>query len=388
MNNFKTVSDIKPYLLYTYKNKDDVYAVGSIERDRFIEVKEPDVEPIMLCITLLNKGDSINTIQETVQKDTKRCIDVEKLCELLERANLLEESDASKIEKNELDVLSLKIVDIETTKLQKFLNVCSKGVVALFGITIISFIFSILYGDVYSIVTDSSLLGFTSNYILNFFIMFSISLLSLLLHEFAHGIVAARYNLNTNNFIVSLYLYVSPLVYLKIPGMYTVKPKERVAIWSAGVTCNLFLFSLGLIFFTFCNNIGAPEYMISIFKYVCNINLMLIVSNLSPLLPLDGYFTLATLLKVPNLRKKSFKNIGKILSGKNVKIKATYFLYFGLSSIIMAIIFVREIFAMVMLFIDGFNQGGIFAAFWNIKLYILLIIVLLVIRVVKEIKKD
>lgn len=388
MNDFKTVSDIKSYLLYTYKNKDNVYAVGSIERDRFIEVKEQDLEPIMMSISLLNGDNSIESIQKTVKNNTGRCIDIKKLCELLEKSNLLEKSDSSKIEKNELDVFSLKILDIKTTKLQKFLNVCSKSVVVLFCVTIVSLIFSLFYGDVYTILTDTSLLGFSSNYILNLLIMFFISLLSLLFHEFSHGIVAARYKLNTTNFIISLYLYVSPLVYLKIPGMYTVKPKERVAIWSAGVICNAFLFSIGLIFFTFFNNIGAPSYVISIFKYMCNINLMLIVTNISPLLPLDGYFMLATLLKIPNLRKKSFKNIGKALTGNDVKMKGTYILYFVLSSLIMATIFIREIVAMITLFIDGYNQGGIFTAFWNIKLYLILIVVIFVIRIVKFKRKN
>ena len=35
--------------------------------------------------------------------------------------------------------------------------------------------------------------------------------------------------------VLSLYLYISPIVYLKIPGIYTVNPKTRVKIWSAGI---------------------------------------------------------------------------------------------------------------------------------------------------------
>ena len=51
--------------------------------------------------------------------------------------------------------------------------------------------------------------------------------------------------------------------------------------------------------------LGASEIISKLFLLSFYVNFVLIISNLFPLLPLDGYFIMSTLMKMPNLRKQS-----------------------------------------------------------------------------------
>ena len=90
---------------------------------------------------------------------------------------------------------------------------------------------------------------FTAEHILNNISRFNGTgyMLSLLLnipifvfHELAHVATACKYRLNTNLQIhLALYFYFFPYVYVKIPGLYTLKRSARIHILSSGVTANI-----------------------------------------------------------------------------------------------------------------------------------------------------
>lgn len=126
------------------------------------------------------------------------------------------------------------------------------------------------------------------------------SVLFLLLHELSHAVASKNMGLEPKTITLSLYLYSTLMVYLRIPGIYKLTPKKRIVVWGAGMYTNLFLFSA---FFLW--------YMLTGYKYqiifvLAVSNLFQIMRDMSPFMPLDGYYIFSTLIKRPNLRKSAF----------------------------------------------------------------------------------
>ena len=134
---------------------------------------------------------------------------------------------------------------------------------------------ALLYGNILSHIKNLNIFEFSNNYIFIFVSTFIIMGISMFIHEISHGVVAYKYGLIPKQLVVSLYLYISPIVYLKIPGIYTVNPKTRVKIWSAGIVSNLFLASLSIIIY----NIIMKNYLVA-FGLICLYILVQIVREI------------------------------------------------------------------------------------------------------------
>ncbi len=372
---------IKKYLLYEYKNKENKYAIGSIKKDRFIEVNESDTNSILEVIEMLDGEKTIEEIEQSIYDSSNKKINVQQLCLVLEKADLLKNSNDNIVEKSEYDAFSLKLLEGNLVKFHPILKKLSSIIIPFLFITILLVGFSFVLCNTLYIIGGNSLLGFNNHYVFNIITIISIGFFSLFLHEVAHGITASRFGLIPNKIVLSLYLYISPIIYLKIPGIYTLNRNQRIAVWSAGVITNAFLFSLGMLLYTMSIDIGANDFLIEVFKYLWYINLVLVISNLNPLLPLDGYFILASLFKIPNLRKKSFSNIKNFFKTGKLVSKGFYLLYFALScTAIVALIF-NELHSIIGLFASGYSSSGVFGAIWNIKQYLLILVLVISLRI-------
>ena len=377
------VDDIRPYLLYEYKNKENKFAIGSVSRDRFIEVDESKKNTVMQAIDLMDGNHSYEEIENTVKAETGAVIDAENLYSVLEKAGLLAEEDKAAPSRSEFETLGLKLFEAKITKLRSFFKALSHLTFPTALITAAAIVFTVVFGIVNSrYVSSMSLLGFEGHYLRNIVTIVLIMGASIMLHEFAHGIAASKYGIIPQKISVSLYLYVSPIVYIKLPGLYTIKPRERISVWLAGVTVNALLLCTGFISAILLSQHGGSEFLISAMNYLWYVNLVFIVVNLCPLMPLDGYFVLATLLKIPNLRSRSFASIRNSIRNKSVQMTPGQMLYFLLSVIAMGYIFLKEIFAMAEIFSKNLDNG-IGSAFWSIKHYLLLILLIFMIKFVR-----
>lgn len=377
------VNDIRPYLLYEYKDKEDKYAIGSISRDRFIEVDESDKNAVMQAISLMDGHHSYETIEEKIKDDTGAVLNAEGLYDVLKKADLISAKGNHQVEKNEFETLGFKIFEVGLERFRKLFSILSILTVPTVVLTVLAVIFTVLFGILnFDDLSSVSLLGFEENYIRNFVCILLIMTCSISLHEMAHGITAAKYGITPKKLSVSLYLYVSPIVYIKLPGLYTVKPKERIKIWIAGVTVNALLVCVGIVSSILMKQSNADDFVISVTNYLWYVNLVFIIVNLCPLMPLDGYFILATLMKIPNLRRKSFASMRKSIKSKSVQINAGQFLYFFLSITAMGYVFLKEIFAMAKIFVKNVPDG-IGNAFWSIKHYILILVLMILIKIVR-----
>lgn len=201
----------------------------------------------------------------------------------------------------------------------------------------------------------------------------------LLFHEISHGIVAARYGLVPRKLVFSLYLMVSPVAYLKIPGMYTLTPKKRIHIWLAGMYTNFCLASIFLLAYFFTNFIGNE-----VFYAIGLTNLICIVMSISPFMPTDGYFIMSTLLKSPNLRKNITSGTYKFID-KNNLLKSVYLI---LTILIMFTLFITQIIFIIKSIIDTYDESlSIMEFIIKIKMFIIIFIIVIVKRIIKHINR-
>ena len=191
--------------------------------------------------------------------------------------------------------------------------------------------------------------------------------LSIGIHELSHAVVGYRCGLKPKELVFSLYLG-SPMFYIKMPGIYTIAPKKRIFVWAAGVYANLMVAAICAILMQ-CTQ-GSWRNM---FLICCSTNISLVVANLSPLLPLDGYFILSTLLKRPNLRKGSFQQFKKWFLRKENNFSGWYVLYFVISVAFYVVFALYEVEWLVNVIKKGITYGYT----WKEYLYEFRIIVMI-----------
>jgi Zn-dependent protease len=137
--------------------------------------------------------------------------------------------------------------------------------------------------------------------------------LSVVLHECSHGIAAIFFGLSVRHIRVALYLGFIPIVYLRINGLYTLRPRQRLLVWLAGPYANLAIASvITLVLYFHWVSIGYA----GILRLVLIGNFLLVLLNLFPFLPTDGYYIASTLLGAYNVRTNAWSKFAKLFNGK------------------------------------------------------------------------
>lgn len=118
------VDDIESYLLYEYKDKENKYAIGSIKRDRFIEVDENNKEVVLKTIRMMDGTLSFENIDKRIKEETGFSINSSDLYSVLTKADLLVDSN-SNAQKSEFETVGLKIFDVNIEKCRKLFKAFS-----------------------------------------------------------------------------------------------------------------------------------------------------------------------------------------------------------------------------------------------------------------------
>lgn len=320
------VDDIKASLLYETK-EERVYCIGSISKDKYVKLPEDILEYVMIFVQYLDGTNTIEQIHSKLLEKDKIDLDVKYLLDEFEKADLIiNNQNPDRIEKGEFDKFFYKIIDIPLGKYCAYItNHLNRKIVN------VAFVLSML-AMLISIVTMAfryrQFIVF-GNYVIGGSIGASVSvalpilLISIALHECSHALAAAYYGLTPSNFVFGFYANLSSMFYLKIPGLYTLAKKEKLVVWSAGVYTNMILAAISVL--VSCIGHGT---IVTIANLCAVINLSFVMCNLSPLLPLDGYYLLSTIINQPNLRKNSFGMLKGIIMGKGtIKVKLLYIVY-------------------------------------------------------------
>jgi hypothetical protein len=136
--------------------------------------------------------------------------------------------------------------------------------------------------------------------------MFAGTVISLFIHEAGHAVAACAEGVTPSRVRLLGFLGVIPYVMISIPGLYTIRPAARLRVWIAGP-----LASLGLT--SFCYLASGWQTLPLIpriwLEHMTLANLMVAAWNCCPLLPTDGYFIVATLLRQTNWRTRSWREL-------------------------------------------------------------------------------
>lgn len=332
-------SDLEAYLLIENKKQENIYCIGSLEYDCYIEAKESQKDAIMKTAHYFDGKNTLNEISSKLQREEKMMVDIEKLYDLFREAGLIVDEHNREIKKNELEKYGIQIASIDLKQIQNVLNVLGKyaNILGTVGLIIIVSTVPLMYNILKRIMLFNIYRTVDSS-IISFILSVLITTGSVLLHELSHAIWAKRYGLSPLKMNITLYLYVNPMAYIKIPGIYTLSKRKRIVVWGSGILCNLILFSIAIIVGNYSKGILNNLSILT-----CYTNLGLIITNIIPFLPLDGYFLLSTIVKIPNLRKKSFLGIKSILKNKSIKIKIIYIVYYVISIVVLSYLIIAPV---------------------------------------------
>lgn len=310
----KTISKIT-----LFEARQPIYALYIKETDRFIVLPEEKIDNIINISKISDGNNTIETIADTNKTDSK--VTMQSIV-MMYKLHLFDENNESQ-QFSEVTMLSKKMFNFPL----------------VFSDRIGTFFYYVYWGILTALVLGFGIFALTNDFLTPEHVQNNISrfngigyLLSLVLnvpifviHEFAHVATACKYRLNKGLRIhTALYLYFFPYVYVKIPGLYTLKRHERIHVLVSGVAANIML---GILFIS-VNSITDQ----SIFISLALSNFQIALVNLMPFNLTDGYFICSNLLKRVNLRKKYFtfiSNIGKKKSFTADKVEKSYLIVSG-----------------------------------------------------------
>lgn len=364
------IKNIQLHCLFE-KKSGDIYCIGNIEADKYIFLNKQQADAVMQAICYMDGTNTIEDIEEIMLREHHITINITKLCEILAGGGLLVPSDEMEIQRefNEIQTLFVTIKTFSLKKIVPFLRIIPKADKALFAILILSvvvsmFLFSHTTNPLFSI-RDL----FSEPRVLIYYLM--ISTASILLHEMGHVIIGTYYGLTPSTMTIAAYAYVTPLIYVKLPGIYFLSPGQRLVTWLAGIFLNLsvLLFTYSLSF-----HVDGEAKLILLVTAYCNLSI--IIFSLNPLLYSDGYYAFSTILKTPNLRKSSGKCFLKILTGKAKLEDYVYSFYFFIVIVLAIVFIVPECIYTVQSLITDVQRGvtivEIFKSFSNIFIMVVI----------------
>ena len=122
------------------------------------------------------------------------------------------------------------------------------------------------------------------------------------MHEFGHGLCCKHFRGECHEMGVMI-LVLTPCLYCNVSDSWMLPSKwQRAAIGAGGMYVELVLASLATFVWWFSEP-GVLYYLCLNVMFVCSVSTL--VFNANPLLRYDGYYILADLTEIPNLRQKA-----------------------------------------------------------------------------------
>jgi putative peptide zinc metalloprotease protein len=132
------------------------------------------------------------------------------------------------------------------------------------------------------------------------------------IHEFGHGLSCKAYGGEVHEMGL-LFLCLSPCMYCNVSDAWTLPNKwKRIIISGAGIYVELIIASIAT--FVWWNTPSQPfvNYMSLSLMVVCSVSTFFF--NANPLMRYDGYYVVADWLEIPNLRDRSNRYLGRLVT--------------------------------------------------------------------------
>jgi putative peptide zinc metalloprotease protein len=187
-----------------------------------------------------------------------------------------------------------------------------------------------------------------STWIVLLFAMFVL----MLFHELGHAAASWHYGVEPKEIGMGVYL-LFPVFYANVTGVWKLPAKQRVIVNLAGVYIQL-LVNLLIIGATY---MIVDVYWKTVSSQLALVNLFSVIANLNPFLKFDGYWVVADIFRLPNLRRSSNEFLKSAIKLKPDLKQPTLAIY----SIIKGIFIVGVLLVMVKKIPDFFHKTYIFA---------------------------
>jgi Zn-dependent protease len=279
---------------------EEVYIVGSITADRYLTVPGSKLPAVRAFIGQLDGRLSLDEARERMIREHGVEMDVDALYRKFKRAGLV--AAQSDRQQGDLEASSAELLRLPIDRLLRALGWLSPlgRLVAYIGLSLIAAVLFLAVFDPAFRQIAASPLGARFSLDGGVAVAIVIGTVSIVVHELSHVYAASCWGIASGTLKVQLYLGVIPIVGLKLAGLYTLPPHGRLAVWSAGVFFNLTAAAAALL----ALRTVAPGS--AFLQTAAAFNWILVVFNLMPLLPTDGYFLLSTLVRDSNVRVRAW----------------------------------------------------------------------------------
>ncbi len=146
----------------------------------------------------------------------------------------------------------------------------------------------------------------------NAFLLAAVLGVTKVLHEFGHGLSCKHFGGECHEMGIMI-LVLTPCLYCNVSDSWMLPNKwQRAAIGAAGIYVELVLASICTFLWWF----SYPELLVNKLAlnvmFICSVST--VIFNANPLLRYDGYYILADMMEIPNLRQKATTILGRKLS--------------------------------------------------------------------------
>lgn len=300
-----------------------MFIIGNVELDRYMRVPAESIEPVWRAIQYYDGSRSFSEISELIRACGWR-FDVAELYRKLAEAGLV--AGSSYI--SDLNRLSVTWLEVRISRLFPSWRSWS-----LFShLLSAAMILSVMVAGVVWLAAPVVVSGTwnPSDAELAVAMLAGVSV-SILVHEVGHALAAWAEGLTPDLVRLLGYLGVIPYIILRIPGLYTICPAGRLRVWLAGPLASM---SLASVCYLASSNQMFPLFVRVWLDHMVAANLMLAIVNCCPLLPTDGYFVVATLLRQSNWRIRSWRELSNCIRERR-RPQVLLFLYALGSSILL-----------------------------------------------------
>lgn len=354
----RAVDDIQSWIFFE-KRSGTIYCVGSLSRDKYLAVPDSKLGVFQEVIAMFDGTRSLDEIQQHLLSNRGLDVEVKQAYVLLRDADLLEYPRSEHVSESEFKKLSIEVLAIDLTRAYSLFSFPSRSTAIAFLVMTLGVITAGLLAFPLDIMWSVRYYQFADSYSLGLLFLTLGMFAAFALHEFSHGWVATLCGLRPKSLKMSLYLGFMMFYYLEIRGIYTVRPIDRLKIWSAGIYSNLFL---GCLFLVTRQAFSLSGWQDEIVVKLAMANFLMIVTNLVPFVPTDGYFIMCTLAKTVNLRSNVVREFGNLLLRRGTKLGIPVAIYAIISLFLILNAFsiqVRWLWQMILRLSQGPSSGSL-----------------------------
>ncbi|HEY8150069.1 MAG TPA: M50 family metallopeptidase [Vicinamibacteria bacterium] len=292
------------------------HVIGSRQIDRYVALPQDKARIAMEVIPLMDGTRTFEEIAGRLRRQRGLNVDVRGLFAQLQSAGLAHGADVPTV--GELEKLSVRVLTVPVSGLFSALQ---PAVRILFAFLVALAAILVGAGAWLAVTTPEhifrwrELMSYRGSrlHLVGFGLFGLLMMLASGLHECAHGITALRFGLVPREMRLRLYLGFIPVIFLRIPGLYTVPVRQRVAVYAAGIVTNLALASLSLL--AWMTGLWPSARLMMLKFFLANV--LMATQNLIPVLPTDGYLMASSLLGKVNVRTAALREFLRWRSGES-----------------------------------------------------------------------